>query len=122
MVHASAEHIQTHAEETGGTEETLWQRVCAANKEGRIDEFMVANRAEFERSQASPPSCVGPLPTPTIKRECTSARPPVGGTLPPYLSGPPVFLLHHAARTICVALEMKVRDPSIRRCRAWPPC
>ena len=40
---------------------------------------------------------------------------------PPYLSGPPVYLLQHKSRTIVVAVELKIRDPSIRRARACPP-
>ena len=61
MVHASAEQIQTHAGETGGTEETLWQRLCAACKSGVVDDFLAANIAEFEPSQDAPPSvCQAP--------------------------------------------------------------
>ena len=122
MVHASEEQIQTHTGETGGTEETLLQRLCKSFENEGLDKFMEANRAEFEPSKAAALRVSVPQPTPTIKREGPSARPPPwGGTLPPYLSGPPVFPLQHAARTIFAALVMKVRDPSIRRCRAWPP-
>ena len=65
--------------------------------------------------------CRSPSPRPLSRGNALVHYPPWGGTLPPYLSGPPVFLLQHAARTIFAALVMKVRDPSIRRCRAWPP-
>ena len=124
MVHASAEQIQTHAGETGVTEETLWERVCAACKNGVVDEFIVANIDEFYTSytsQEAPLRVSVPCPGPLTRLNALVHAPPWGGTLPPYLSGPPVFLLQHAARTIFVALEMKVRDPSIRRCLAWPP-
>ena len=83
--------------------------------------FLSLTSPSSSRHRMPPPPCVRPLPRPTNKPECPSARSPVGGHSPTVLERPPVFLLQHAARTIFVALEMRVRDPSIRRCRAWPP-
>ncbi len=54
MVHASEEQIQTHAGETGGTEQTLYQRLCEAIEEERAGDFMRTNRAEWTTSEAAP--------------------------------------------------------------------
>ena len=53
MVHASEEQIQTHTGETGGTEETLLQRLCKSFENEGLDKFREANRAEFEPSKAA---------------------------------------------------------------------